>query len=158
MSKTSEKLHFAHHSSEELGIELKRLIYPRISIEAYADHDPSEDHGEGSYRAVASALYEKSERLLHVNFFFSTDEENRDNHPYKFNLHCYICASVTNDFSDFEDIKRQSAYIILGTMLIGSMREMVCTLTGRGPWDSVLMPSFNIDEFVLNLMQNYSEE
>ncbi|WP_374377689.1 hypothetical protein [Pseudomonas fluvialis] len=157
MSKTPQKLHFAHLSSEELGIELKRLIYPKISVEAYVDHDPSEDHGEASFKAVANALYEKEDSLLHVNFFLSIDEENRDNHPYKFDIHCYICASIAHNFSEYDDLKRQSTFIILGTMLVGSMREMVCTLTSRGPWDAVLMPSLNIDELVLNLMQNYTE-
>jgi preprotein translocase subunit SecB len=72
---------------------------------------------------------------VRLNILFKPDDI--DNFPYDFNL------SLVG-FFEVDDPKRKDiVYINAPAMLYSAAREIIVTITGRGPWGSVILPSVN---------------
>jgi preprotein translocase subunit SecB len=60
-----------------------------------------------------------------------------DNIPYEFNL------SLVGFFEIDDPKQKDIVYINAPAMLYSAAREIIASITGRGPWGSVILPSIN---------------
>lgn len=60
-----------------------------------------------------------------------------DNVPYEFNL------SLVGFFEVDDPKQKDIVYINAPAMLYSAAREIIASITGRGPWGSVILPSIN---------------
>lgn len=123
-------------------LQLKKYFYPEFSVEAIQEFSPSKVQGEVALDLKVDIDLKKiSEDArnyeLHMGLQISPNEEA--NGPYRIKLLSVGIFEVHEDFP--EDQIDNLLKINAVSMLYGMAREFVLTITSRGPFLPVMLPT-----------------
>jgi len=120
-------------------LEISSYFYPAVSVAADAEFNPDTDTSPPHIEVKVSADHvENNTYQVALEITLGPDnDENRQ--PYAIQLIAIGIFHVDPDFPDPEKLMRLNG----ATILYGAAREFLITITSRGPWGAVTVPSIS---------------
>jgi len=122
-------------------IKLEEYFFPVVQVVA----DPSaEEEDQGfKYKAEVSLSHNEEEDLYQVAVEISSIPEGKDQKQhYTINL---VVIGLFRVASDFPNIGKL-LYVNGSSILYGAAREFLITITSRGPWEALRLPTHSFLE------------
>ncbi|WP_139340917.1 hypothetical protein [Pseudomonas sp. KK4] len=133
----------------------KWVIFPEIHVEANSSYDNSKPIGEGSFDIGCTFNVDSEDSTLHASVFIKNESHEELNLEYKFDLHIYSVFEISDDYNALPVKAKERVVIDIAELLIGSLREMVITLTSRGPWGAYILPFLDVKKLSKDLIGSY---
>jgi preprotein translocase subunit SecB len=125
---------------------LDHLFYPEISVKASKAYDP--DSGEAPTEPVVQVFMNKTGQCtFHIGVGLSLDDESPAD---RYELEALAVGVFSCDETMVES--EQVALIARSgpNLVFGGLRDMIATITGRGPWSELYLQPFIFepDDFI----------
>lgn len=121
-------------------LELKSYFFPYVQVAADAEYEPSENEVETNFEVKTSIEQDETGNIYQVVLEIVAEPENEESRiPYTINLITIGLFTVAEDFPD----KEKLLTITGASMLYSAAREFIITITSRGPWAPVFIPTFS---------------
>jgi len=121
-------------------LELKRYFFPYVQVAADAEYEPSENEIETNFEVKTSIEQDETNDIYQVVLEIITEPEDEESKiPYTIHLITIGLFTVDEGFPDKEELLR----ITGASMLYSAAREFLITVTSRGPWPPIFIPTFS---------------
>lgn len=132
-------------------LELKRYFFPYVQVAADADHEPSDYEIETDFEVRTSINHDEKSDIYQVVLEITAEpEDEASNLPYSIQLVTVGLFVVDEEFPDKDKLLRVTG----ASMLYSAAREFIITITSRGPWAPVIIPTYSF----LPSNENHIEE
>lgn len=119
-------------------LELKKYFFPFVQVAADAEYEPTESEIELNLEIKTSIEPDESNHIFQVVLEIIAEPEDEKNKiPYSIHLITIGLFTVDEKFPDKEKLLRVTG----ASMLYSAAREFIITITSRGPWSPVIIPT-----------------
>ena len=143
---------------DSFSVRPKWIIFPALHVEANSAYDSSKPIGEATFDLGCTYNFDPEDSTLHASVFMENDLDEELNLEYKFNIHIYSVFSISENYDSLSDKTRKKVTTDVAGLLLGSIREMLVTLTSRGPWGAYILPFLDINTLTRDLMKSYQQK
>jgi preprotein translocase subunit SecB len=120
-------------------LEISSYFFPAVSVAADAEFKPAEDTSPPHIEVKVSVDHvENNTYQVALEITFGPENEEKKQ-PYAIEMIAIGIFHVAPDFPDPEKLMRLNGAAIL----YGAAREFLITITSRGPWGAVTIPSIS---------------
>lgn len=120
-------------------LEISSYFYPAVTVAADAEFEPGKDTATPNIEVKVSVDHVEN-NTYQVGLEIALGPENDEKRqPYAIELIAIGIFHVDPDFPDPEKLLRLNGAAIL----YGAAREFIITITSRGPWGPVTIPSIS---------------
>jgi len=121
-------------------LELKKYFFPYVQIAADAEYEPSEKEITPNFEVKTSLEHDEANHVYQVVIEIVAEPEDEESRiPYSIHLIAVGLFTVNSEFPEPEKLLR----ITGASMLYSAAREFVITVTSRGPWPHVIIPTIS---------------
>ncbi len=140
----------------EPQIWVEKYFFPIINIEGNKDHNPEEDVNPTLDLDAVAAKVPLTRPVYQLALDATIGEhETADNPPYSGQLQIIGIFRVDQSLSEEKAEELLKSYGI--SFLYSAIREMVMTLTSRGPWPQIFLPIIDQDDIDMEIVDISSE-
>ena len=119
-------------------LELKKYFFPYVQVAADAEYAPSGKEIMPNFEVKTSVDYDETNHVYQVVLeIIAEPEDEKSKIPYSINLIAVGLFTVNEKFADPKRLLR----ITGASMLYSAAREFIITVTSRGPWPYVVIPT-----------------
>jgi preprotein translocase subunit SecB len=119
-------------------LELRQYFFPYVEVGADAEYEPTEDTSEPNVEIKTSVARDEKNHAFQVVVEILIEPENEKSRvPYSIHLVTVGLFTLKEDFPEKEKLLR----ITGASMLYSAAREFIITITSRGPWPPVIVPT-----------------
>jgi hypothetical protein len=140
---------------DSINVNPKWIIFPEIHVEANSSYDNSKAVGDGPFDVGCSFNVDSHDSTLHASLFIKNEAHEELNLEYKFDLHIYSVFEINGDFSTLSEKIVNRIVNDIASLLVGSLRDMLTTLTSRGPWGAYILPFLDTKKLSKDLIETY---
>ncbi len=124
-------------------LELKKYFFPFVQVAADAEFQPGEDEIVPHFDVRTSVARNDSDSLFQVSVEIVTEPVNEKMHiPYSIHLIGVGLFAVDDTWPDPEKLLK----ITGASIIYSASREFIITVTSRGPWPPVILPTISFAE------------
>lgn len=127
------------------------IVFPKVNIEAVPEHDTDESVEDLQINLSSSTSQDK-EHTIQINIGLSNNDHIENNLPYKLDVHVYATFDCNTDLYKLADKARKEIATDISTMLIGSLREIISSITSRAPWGTYIVPFISHEQLAENII------
>lgn len=121
-------------------LEIISYFFPSVSVAADPQFNPEDKRFEPDLKVKVGVERENDNNSYQVALDISFEPESEEkSYPYSVHLVAIGIFKVAPDFPDPEKLLR----ITGASIIYGAAREFVITITSRGPWGPVMLPSIS---------------
>lgn len=121
-------------------LELKKYFFPFVQVTADDEYEPSEKEITPNFEVKTSLEHDEANQVYQVVIEIVVEPEDEESKiPYSIHLIAVGLFFVNADFPDPEKLLR----ITGASMLYSAAREFIITVTSRGPWPHVIIPTIS---------------
>ncbi|EFK06768.1 conserved hypothetical protein [delta proteobacterium NaphS2] len=120
---------------------MKKYFFSYVQVAADAEYEPSDDNElETNFTVNVSVEKDEASDIYQVVLEIIAEPENDESRiPYTIHLITIGLFSVDEGFPD----KKKLLGITGASMLYSAAREFIITVTSRGPWAPIFIPTFS---------------
>lgn len=132
------------------------IVFPKVNIEAVPEHDTDESV-EDLQIGLSSSTSQDKEHTIHTNVILENNDHIENNLPYKLDVHVYATFDCNTDLSKLADKIRKEIAIDISTMVIGSLREIIASITSRAPWGTYIVPFISYEQLAETIISDLTK-
>ena len=129
------------------------IIFPKVFIEANPDHDPELPTKDFQIE-IGSDFVQNEDHSLHATIFVSNDDFVENNALYSLDIHVYSSFQCSKSILKLQKKIATEICLDIAHLLLGSVREIVATITSRGPWGPYVLPFVSAEDLAESLMED----
>lgn len=137
----------------KVGFRPQWLVFPKLSIEANPEHDPSEPIVDMEIE-IGSDLSQDENNSLQATLFISNENFAENNALYSVDMHLFAAFKCNMPFDKIPKKVSHEMMVDMANLLLGSAREMISTITSRGPWGTYILPIVSAEELASDLTKS----
>ncbi|MDD2388987.1 MAG: protein-export chaperone SecB [Desulfobacterales bacterium] len=119
-------------------LELKKYFFPYVKIVADVEYEPSEKEITPNFEVKTSVEHSETNHIYQVGLeIIAEPEDEKSKIPYSIRLVVVGLFTVNEKFPDPNKLLKING----ASMLYSAAREFVITVTSRGPWPHVVIPT-----------------
>lgn len=119
-------------------LELKKYFFPYVRVAADAEYESSEKEIKPNFEVRTSVEQDPINHIYQVVIEIMVEpEDEKSKIPYSIHLIAVGLFAVNEKFSDPEKLLKING----ASMLYSAAREFIITVTSRGPWPHVIIPT-----------------
>ncbi|WP_440064847.1 hypothetical protein ACTAB2_05655 [Pseudomonas syringae] len=142
---------------DSFTVKPKWIIFPDIHVEANAAHDSKLPIQEGSFDIGCTFNVDNSDSTLHASVYLTNESDNEElNLEYKIDIHIYSVFLISEAYEGLTKKVKLRVLEDISNTLIGSLRDMIITITSRGPWGSYILPFLDVKQLALDMIESQS--
>lgn len=119
-------------------LELKKYFFPYVQVAADAEYESSEKEIKPNFEVRTSVEQDPTSHIYQVVLeIMAEPKDEKSKIPYSIHLIAVGLFAVNEKFSDTEKLLKING----ASMLYSAAREFIITVTSRGPWPHVVIPT-----------------
>ena len=124
-------------------IELKRYFFPLVHVAADPQYEPGKGQDKVNFDVRTAIARDEQNDLFQVTVEIVAEPENEESLiPYSIQLIGVGLFTVNKDWKEPEKLLRING----ASMIYSAAREFLITITSRGPWPPVILPTISFCE------------
>ena len=121
-------------------LELKRYFFPLIHVAADPQYEPGRGEDKVNFDVKTSVTREENNDIYQVAVEIIAEPEDEDHRiPYSIHLIGVGLFAVSENWDDPEKLLKING----ASMIYSAAREFLITVTSRGPWPPVILPTIS---------------
>lgn len=132
-------------------IKLDESFFPVVQV--VADPSAEDNEHELDYKIEVSLSHDKEKKLYQVAIEITSNQDDKSQ-QYVINV---VAIGIFRVDKRFKDINKM-LYINGASMLYSAAREFLITITSRGPWGAVTLPTHSFLEQFKNEAKNMTKQ
>jgi preprotein translocase subunit SecB len=118
---------------------LKQYFFPLVHVAADPQYEPSNKEISPHFDVKVGVTKDEKNNLYQVNLEIMAEPENEDNRiPYSIHLICVGLFTVSDE-TEAEKLLRING----ASLIYSAAREFLLSITARGPWQPVMLPTIS---------------
>ncbi len=119
-------------------LELKKYFFPFVQVAADAEYEPSSQKVSPHFEVRTTVKHDEENGIYQVALEIIAEPEDEDSRiPYSIRLITVGLFTVDENFPDREKLLKVTG----ASLLYSAAREFIITVTSRGPWPQVILPT-----------------
>ncbi len=124
-------------------LRVKEYFFPYVRVAADPEFDPKQNEPTSGLQTKVHLDKDSEDNLYQITLEISVEPENEERRiPYKINLVAVGLFMVDEKVEDPEKLLRINA----SSILFSAAREYLITITSRGPWPPLFLPTISFLE------------
>lgn len=121
-------------------LELKKYFFPFVQVAADAEYEPSAKKISPHFEVRTTVEHDEENGIYQVALeIFAEPEDEKSKIPYSIHLITVGLFTVDENFPDREKLLKVTG----ASLLYSAAREFIITVTSRGPWPQVIIPTIS---------------
>lgn len=121
-------------------LKIVSYFFPAVAVAADPNFNPDNDTVEPEVEVNIGVARDEENDSYEVALEISLEAENeKKKQPYSISLVAIGIFQVAPDFPDPDKLLRLNG----ASIIYGAAREFIITITSRGPWGQVMLPSIS---------------
>lgn len=139
------------------ALKTQLVAFPKVFLEANPKHDTSERIRD--FRIdIGCDLVQDDDNTYHISLYVSNEDYLENNLPYQIEIHVYATFASDTKYKNLSKSIAKEFSIDVSNLLLGSVREMVASLTSRSPWGTYIMPFISAEELAKTFRVELAKE
>ncbi len=121
-------------------LELKKYFFPFVQVAADAEYEPSAQKISPHFEVRTTVEHDEENGIYQVALEIIAEPEDENSKiPYSIHLITVGLFTVDENFPEREELLKVTG----ASLLYSAAREFIITVTSRGPWSQVIIPTIS---------------